>query len=228
MDIRTITMRLLGRIPSGHQCYRGPYHDGDAKFVYIENGDQKVFDGRFNYFARHGSKTLTAKGYFADDLKNGEWHMVRKSDHRTVTVTANYVMGRLTGELVCEVEEMTIGGRFFMGFCADIIDGIVTGKVVGVNNGSELEAEFDEHGQPHGDWKLTTQNKSGEVTNIDCEEWSHGTLNNSWNENRYNKRNNQKVGIFNRVNFILKIDAQPLLDLIKHGVINQHIQIHNK
>ena len=226
MGIKTMFKHLSRRIPIGHKYYNGPYHDGHATYTYFPDGNQNIFDGRFRFSSGHGGITLTAKGFFANDMKDGEWMMEKWSKQRIVTASANYSAGSLNGALVCEVEELMIGCSILWDVRVNIVDGMVTGDMTGTINGSELEGAFDEQGWPHGYWLLTTSDKYGEVINVECEVWLHGVLTDSWIEINHNKQKpTQAVGLFNRIKYMLQNDAQPLLDIIRHGVKDQHIRI---
>ena len=227
MAIETMMMRLMGKIPKGHNYYKGKYRDGDAAFTYLDSNDTILFDGMFRFTRNRGGRKLMAKGSYAGDLKDGEWSMSRKSNNRVLWTEAFFSEGRLTGELFCHSEEQMISGYRSQIVVVYVKNGFATGQVTGNINGGLLTGQLDEAGYPDGYWSLTFSNEADNGnSSIECEKWEHGVLRSSWTKNLYStKRTYRHVGIFQHVEYLLKAEVQPLLNLIHHGATDQHIRM---
>ena len=227
MGIGNLFRRLTTKVPAGHEFYSGDYHSGHMNCVYIPDGENKVFDGPFEYeHLFDGGGYEKAKGQYDHNRKDGDWVFELQGHSKTRRLYAQFDQGIVHGELEFECKEGGFLKSVTTSLGMSVEDSVIKGKFVGTMNGGEIVGYCDEQGRPEGKWKLTYAEEDGTAKAL-VEVWDHGVMTDSYEETlgKYGKKSKKPVGLLNRLNYILDEDCLPLLFMVQRGTKTNHLQI---
>ena len=72
--------------------YSGEFARGNATYTYLTDGEERIYNGVFNYISTDGRHKIT--GQFKNDLKEGEW----VTEWNGFKERANYISGKKHGD----------------------------------------------------------------------------------------------------------------------------------
>jgi hypothetical protein len=221
---------LFSRIPEGHKRFRGRYHGGWANYIYVPDGDKRIFDGPFSYYESHrqeqGHSRYRIKGFYEQDRKTGLWIYKHKAPTQETTLTLNYDHGHYSGRLVFDdnrfgLNEVVTSTHFEF----DLDRRHPQGEITCFVDGSYLHGAFDDHGLPHGEWQLAPMEKD-DVQKVEREEWSHGHfLGATTQRNEKASVTEGRKRLREMINMYLDNDCARMLQMAGRGDMDEVIHI---
>ena len=222
-----ILFRIRHGVPAGHQYFSGSWHGGSAQFTYLPSEDnQKLLDGYMCYHINYGNgRYAKAEGTFYKNLKDGRWQYRQQRSTVQRSMTLSFSGGKVSGTVDFQSREFDLSSTVQNSLQFSVLNGVVTGNIVGMINGCELKGYCDEQGFADGEWTLSVLEDNA-VRYVNHELWSHGTLQSSYEEDLLRKKRLDKpVKVSSRFDLILDQDIPELLHIVTSGSEN-HVKFH--
>ena len=219
--------QLVNPIPQGHEYFHGEWHGGIASYTYIPDADGKVqtLDGNFDYrLSYSGGRYDKVQGHMYQGKKDGDWMFTHKGNSQR-QLKAHFLGGRLSGLLEYTSKEESIGSLWQNKLIANLENDCILGQVEGVLFGWKLSGYCDQQGLADGEWTLSWTER-GEMQTIRREQWSHGVLQSSVEEDLFKKKRLEKsVNIARQVNLLFDSDIRQLMKLMPEGSRTTRVRI---
>lgn len=222
-----ILFRIRHGVPAGHQYFSGSWHGGSAQFTYLPSEDnQKLLDGYMCYHINYGNgRYAKAEGTFYKNLKDGRWQYRQRRSTVQRSMTLSFSGGKVSGTVDFQSREFDLSSTVQNSLQFSVLNGVVTGNIVGMINGCELKGYCDDQGFADGEWTLSVLEDNA-VRYVNHELWSHGTLQSSYEEDLLRKKRLDKpVKVSSRFDLILDQDIPELLHIVTSGSEN-HVKFH--
>lgn len=225
MNLTRLITEITNRVPDGHARYNGPYHGGEANYVYIPDDRNHIFDGSFDYILKLGEK---AKGQYKDDRKTGDWEFRHRGHTTQKLLHAQYEGGRLEGKLEYFSQEKRFANVYEVHLSLTMHNDQVVGDVYGTFSDGELVAQCNNDSYPDGQW-MFRYDKRVQADTMSVELWENGHIVDfytEWKDKR--KPVDPTCNLLNRLNSILLNVIHQLLAIVRRGVNTTHIKILSK
>lgn len=216
-------------VPAGHEYYAGGYHRGYARLVFIPSGENRIFDGPFQFRHHlHTGAMEKCNGKFSKNWKDGVWHFEHISVHGSKRLLdVNFADGVIDGELDFTRRRLNLTEDTVSQILAFVDHGVVKGPITGKINDGSFKGSCDNDGQPDGLWQLTYQDEVEDEETVQTEVWEHGELKDSYEEVITHKtvKTQKSVGLLNHVKYLIDEDCSSLLMMVKRGTKTVRIVI---
>ena len=192
-----VTNLAFGQTPL--KTYSGPFTtedgEGTATYTYKEdNTGERIYQGKFTYTGKYQGKLITTvNGSYDNNLKSGTWTYTSKlisglNSTFTQTLTANYLKGKLNGELKVLSSLSIATNRINIIANTTCKDGYFTGKFFYQSKQTgdyksplTINGQFDSLGYCNGKWSMQYKDESTRKIYDSKFEFTYGVLISFWN-----------------------------------------------